>query len=55
MNLEVAVGNNTAARLCERLGYRRVGEPVMDRWQQPTNDGRGRWVEELCWTMVKDL
>ena len=53
VNLEVAVENEDAVRLYERLGYRRVGEQVMDRWEQKHDDGSIRIVEAPSWVMVK--
>ena len=39
VNLEVAIDNRDAIRLYERLGYRRHGGPVMDRWERRLDDG----------------
>ena len=53
VNLEVAVENSGAVQLYEKLGYRRVEEPIVDRWQCHT-PGRG-WeqVEGPAWVMTK--
>lgn len=55
VNLEVAIENSGAVQLYERLGYRRVGQPIVDRWQRHT-PGRG-WeqVEGPAWVMTKDV
>ena len=55
VNLEVAVDNGDAVRLYERLGYRRHGEPVMDRWEKQLDDGSSLLVEVPSWVMVKSL
>lgn len=55
INLEVALDNDGAIRLYERLGYRRVSAPVTDRWTLLTEDGRYEQVEERSWVMVKTL
>ena len=55
VNLEVALDNEGAIRLYERLGYRRTGMPVTDQWTRMTDDGRREQVEERSWVMVKNL
>ena len=55
VNLEVAIENEDAIRLYERLGYQRLGEQVMDRWEQLLDDGGSRLVEEPSWVMIKSL
>ena len=55
VNLEVAIDNEDAIRLYERLGYRRHGEPVMDRWEKRLDDGSSLLVEVPSWVMVKRL
>ena len=55
VNLEVALENEDAVRLYERLGYQRLGEQVMDRWEQHLDDGGSRLVEEPSWVMIKSL
>ena len=55
VNLEVAIGNEDPVRLYERLGYKRLGKPVLDRWEQPLDDGGSRLVEEPSWVMIKSL
>ena len=55
VNLEVAVDNEDAVRLYERLGYRRHGEPVMDRWEKQLDDGSSQRVDVPSWVMVKRL
>ena len=55
VNLEVAVENENAVRLYERLGYQRFGEQVIDRWEQRGDDGSSRVVEAPSWTMIKRL
>ncbi len=51
VNLEVAIDNKDAIRLYERLGYRRHGDPIMDRWV----DGSSQLVEVPSWVMIKRL
>ena len=55
VNLEVAIGNEDAVRLYQRLGYKRLGKPVLDRWEQHLDDGGSRLVEEPSWVMIKSL
>ena len=55
VNLEVAIDNEDATRLYERLGYRRHGEPVMDRWERQLDDGSSLLVEVPSWVMVNRL
>lgn len=55
INLEVAVDDEDAVRLYERLGYQRLGEQVMDRWEQHHDDGSIQVVEAPSWVMVKRL
>ena len=55
VNLEVAIENEDPVRLYERLGYKRLGKPVLDRWEQPLDDGGSRLVEEPSWVMIKSL
>ena len=55
VNLEVAIDNSDAVRLYERLGYRRRGEPVMDRWEKRLDDGSSQMVDVPSWVMVKRL
>ena len=54
-HLEVALPNTAAIRLYERTGYRRQGEPVIDRWSKVADDGSREQVEEVSWVMVKRL
>ena len=55
VNLEVTVDNPGALRLYERLGYHRMGEPVTDRWERPTEGGNSEQIEEVSWVMIKSL
>lgn len=55
VNLEVAVENEDAVRLYERLGYRRHGKPVMDRWEKQLDDGSSQVIDVPSWVMVKRL
>ena len=55
LNLEVAIDNSGALRLYEKLGYNRLGQPVVDCWMQLAEDGSRKQVEEYSWVMVKDL
>ena len=52
VNLEVALQNPDALRLYERLGYRRTGERVVDRWTRLADDGDVDQVEDLSWVMT---
>ncbi len=53
VNLEVAVDNEDAIRLYERLGFRRHGDPVVDCWQQWRDDGSSQLIEVPSWVMIK--
>ena len=55
VNLEVAVDNEDAVRLYERFGYRRRGEPVMDRWEKRLDDGSSQQVDVPSWVMINRL
>ena len=55
VNLEVAIENEDPVRLYVRLGYKHLGKPVLDRWEQPLDDGGSRLVEEPSWVMIKSL
>ena len=48
VRLEVAVENDVAVSLYEKLGYRREGDPIINRWVRA-----GVVVEELSWVMVR--
>ena len=54
-HLEVALPNTIAIRLYEQTGYRRQGEPVIDRPSKVADDGSREQVEEVSWVMVKRL
>ena len=53
VNLEVSVDNVNAIRLHERLGYRRLREPVTECWDELDERGNRRAVEALSWIMIK--
>ena len=55
VSLEVALDNHAAIHLYERLGYHRLGEPIVNRWTRLTDDGRLERVEECSWVMVKEV
>lgn len=55
VSLEVDIENERAIRLYEGLGDMRLGEPVLNRWMQLTDDGEGREVESLSWNMAKEI
>ena len=55
VNLEVALGNMDAIRLYERLGCRRHGDSVMDRWEKRLNDGSSQLVDVPSWVMINRL
>ncbi len=55
VNLEVALDNNVAQRLYEKLGYRVIGEPVINRWEKTLEDGKTEQIEEPSWIMLKYL
>ena len=50
VRLEVAVENDVAVSLYEKLGYRREGEPIINRWMRAAE-----LVEELSWVMVREV
>ena len=52
VNLEVAIDNKDAIRLYERLGYRRHGDPVSDRWERRLDDGSSQLVDVPSWVMI---
>ena len=52
VNLEVAIGDRDAIRLYERLGYRRHGDPVSDRWERRLDDGSSQLVNVPSWVMI---
>jgi len=51
--LDVAVDNEDAMRLYERLGYRREGPTVVNCWSHIDEDGTQQNVEETCYRMFK--
>ena len=55
VNLEVAVENSGAVGLYERLGYGRVGHPIIDRWQRHTPGQGWQQVEGPAWVMTRDV
>ena len=55
VNLEVAVCNRDVIRLYERLGYRRHGDPVSDRWERRLDDGSSQLVDVPSWVMINRL
>ncbi len=55
VNLEVSVDNVDAMRLYERLGYRRLPEPVTDSWDELDEHGNWRMVEGSTWIMFKEI
>ena len=55
VNLEVAVENVDAIRLYERLGYRRLPEPVTDSWDEIDDQGNVQAIEAPSWIMIKQI
>ena len=55
VNLEVSMDNLNAIRLYERLGYRRLTEPVTDSWDELDDKGNIQTVEESAWIMIKEI
>ncbi len=55
VNLEVSMDNLDAKRLYERLGYRRLTEPVTDSWEVVDDQGNIQKVEESAWIMIKEI
>ena len=55
VNLEVAIDNKDAIRLYRKLGYRKLGEPVIDRWQRILDDGTTQTIKVPVLVMVKKL
>ena len=55
VNLEVAICSRDAIRLYERLGYRRHGDPVSDRWERRLDDGSSQMVDVPSWVMINRL
>ena len=55
VNLEVTTDNRDAIRLYRRLGYRKCGDPEMDRWNRMRDDGSSETIEVPVLVMVKRL
>ena len=55
VNLEVAVENVDAIRLYERLGYRRLPEPVTDSWDEIDDQGNVQAIKAPSWIMIKQI
>ena len=55
VSLSVALDNEAARRLYERLDYRVVGAPYSDVWFYADAAGKSIRVEETVWDMVKSL
>ncbi len=55
VNLEVATDNENAIRLYRRLGFRKCGDVIMDRWQRERGDGSIEMIEAPSFVMVKRL
>ena len=55
VTLEVAGGNEGALSMYERLGYQRLGNPEIVRWNRLSDSGHDEKVEELSWVMIKQL
>ena len=55
VSLSVALDNNAARRLYERLGYNVVGAPYCDVWFYADAAGKSVRVEETVRDMVKNL
>ena len=55
VRLDVAVDNLGAIALYEKLGYERVGEPVVLKWTQMVDGTKSEIVTESCHRMVKRL
>ena len=55
VQLEVAVENDVAIDLYEKLGYRREGDQIVNRWMRGTEDGASEVVEEPSWVMVREV
>jgi ribosomal protein S18 acetylase RimI-like enzyme len=51
--LDVAIDNTDAMRLYERLGYRREGSTVVNRWSYIDEQGAQREMAETCFRMFK--
>ena len=55
VNLEVTIDNKDAIRLYRRLGYRKCGDPLMDRWNRMHDNGSSEMIEVPVFVMVKRL
>jgi len=53
--LDVAIDNEDAMRLYERLGYSREGPTVVNHWSYVDGGGTQQNVEETCYRMFKRL
>ena len=55
VNLEVATENKIAQSLYERIGYKIVGKPVVERYERLNANGTAEIIEENELIMVKTL
>ena len=53
VRLEVALDNMDAIRLYKRLGYDRLGSPIIVRWSRLDRRGKPEQVVEQVWVLNK--